>query len=289
MHHSTHSSPAVLHMIRLAVVSCVLFSVSASADTLQAGIDTFFVRLSGTFDRIASNPAVKKKRLSVVDRYLLSQIKRYKVIRSITKASVKGICRTELVRMNRPNHKKQNFKKEQWFASIVKGEQEYHTMVKDTGRYYLVWSKPIMTSMTATPRIIGVIMMKIDLWDCFQEFSQTTDQPFGVYLKKMRLYNHKWKKSYPYTEYPLSVPGTGGMTLRVQKETAPDTSMAVTQPVAAKADSTPVAAAKKKPVLSAKIGILIGVAGAAVLLLLVAVLISWIKNKLVIRAIDKEI
>ena len=256
---------------------------------MQAGIDTFFVKLSGTFDRIASDPAVKKKQLSVVDRYLLGQIKRHKVIRSISKTDAKGICRTELVRMNTPNHKKQNFKKERWYTDIIKGEQEYQTIVKDTGRYYLVWSKPITTGATKTPRIIGVIMMKTDLWDCFHEFSQTTDKPFAVYLKKLRLYNHKWKKSYPYTEYALTVPGAGVMTLRVQKETPPDTSSAVAPTVTEKIDSTPAAAEKKKPVMDAKIGILIGVAGAAVLLLLIAVLIAWIKNKLVIRAINKEL
>jgi hypothetical protein len=286
MHHPLFSFPASLRIIRLAVVLCILFTVSASADTLQAGIDTFFVQLSGTFDHIASNPATKKKRLSVVDRYFLSQLKRHQVIRSITKSDAKGVCRTELVRMKKPNHKKQNFKKEQWFTNIARGEQEYQTIVRDTGRYYLVWSKPITTSATVTPRIIGVIMMKIDLWDCFQEISQTTDKPFLVYLKKLRFYDHKWKKSYPYTEHSLTVPGAGAMTLRVQKEMAPDTSQAVAQLETAKIDSTPVAAAKKKPV-NAKIGILIGVAGAAVLVVLIAFLISWIKNKLVIRAINK--
>lgn len=274
-------------MIQLAVVSCILFTISASADdTLQAGMDTFFVQLTGTFDRIASSPAVKKKQLSTVDRYFLSQLKRHQVIRSITKADAKGVCRTELVRMKDPNHEKQNFKKEQWFTKIAGGEQEYQSMVKDTGRYYLVWSKPITTSSTATPRIIGVIMMKVDLWDCFQELSRTTDRPFLVYLKKLRFYDHKWKKSYPYTEFPLTVPGAGAMTLRVQKEMAPDTTRAVVQPVTEKIDSTPVAAIKKKPV-NPKIGILIGVAGAAVLVVLIALLISWIKNQLVIRAINK--
>jgi hypothetical protein len=286
MHQPLYSSLSLLRMIQLAVVSCILITVSASADTLQAGIDTFFVQLSGTFDRIASNPAIKKKQLSVVDRYFQSQLKRHQVIRSITKSDAKGVCRTELVRMKDPDHEKQNFKKERWFTDITKGEQEYQTIEKDTGRYYLVWSRPITTGETATPRIIGVIMMKIDLWDCFQEISQTTDKPFLVYLKKLRFYDHKWKKDYPYTEHPLTVPGAGAMTLRVQKEMAPDTSQAIAQPVLEKTDSTPVVAVKKKPV-NAKLGILIGVAGAAVLLVLIALLISWIKNRLVIRAINK--
>ena len=128
MHHSLFSSPALVRMIRTAVASCVLFTVGVSADdTLQAGIDSFFVELYGTFDRIASNNAVKMKRLSVVDRYFLSQLKRHQVIRSITKADVRGICRTEMVRMRGSNHEKQNFKSERWFTHIAKGEQEYQT------------------------------------------------------------------------------------------------------------------------------------------------------------------
>jgi hypothetical protein len=81
------------------------------------------------------------------------------------------------------------------------------------------------------------------------------------------------------------------MTLRMQKETAPvpapDTTPVIAQPAAEKPDSTPVVAAKKKLAVNAKIGILIGIAGAALLLIFIALFIHWIKNKMVIRAINK--
>jgi hypothetical protein len=292
MYQFLFSLPVSRRLIQLSIAACILSAANASADdTLQAGIDSFFVQLSGMFDRIASNPAVKKKRRATVDGYFLSQLKRHQVIRSLTKTDTKGVCRTEMVRISGANHQKQDFKKEQWFKAIARGESEYHTTVKDTGRYYLVWSKPIMTSSSANPKMIGVIMMKIDLWDCFQEISQSTDKPFLVYLRKMRFYDHKWKKSYAFTDQSLAVPGVSAMTLRMQKETAPvpapDTTPVIAQPAAEKPDSTPVVAAKKKLAVNAKIGILIGIAGAALLLIFIALFIHWIKNKMVIRAINK--
>jgi hypothetical protein len=140
-------------------------------------------------------------------------------------------------------------------------------------------------------------MMKIDLWDCFQAISRKTDKPFLVYLKKMRLYDQKWDKTYEYRELPLTVPGAGSMTLRVQKVAvakapAPETTKVAPPPVVKSPDTSAALAAskakdKKKSTLNAKIGILIGIALAAILLVLIAVLISWIKNQMIIRSINK--
>ena len=63
MHQFLFSLPVSRRLIQLSIAACILSAANASADdTLQAGIDSFFVQLSGMFDRIASNPAVKKKR-----------------------------------------------------------------------------------------------------------------------------------------------------------------------------------------------------------------------------------
>jgi hypothetical protein len=299
MNRSIHPTNPLTRMVRLVVVSCIVFSATVSADTLQAGIDTFFIRLSGEFDRIAANPVVKKNRPAVIDPYFLRQLKRHQVIRSITKTDAKGILVTELVRMKDANHEKENLKKEQWFAEIVKGAQEYHAMDKDTGRYYLIWSKPVVAA-GAAKTIMGVVMMKIDLWDCFQELSQSTETPFLVFLKKTRFYDHKWKKTYAYDEVPLSVPGAEAMTLRTQKNVATpapasDSNLAVAKLEPTKVDSTPIQAGPTKSSVKTilqkhkKIVIVAGIAGILILGMILFMLVSWIKNKMVIHAINKGV
>jgi hypothetical protein len=275
----------------------VLLTVGAIAeDTLQANIDSFFVKLSTTFDRIAANPVIKKKQVSIIDQFFLTQLRRHQVIWSLTRTDEKGISRTEYVRMKDANHEKQDFKKEPWFAQLAKGEESFQGIVKDTGRYYLIWSKPIILAGRQN-KIAGAVMMKIDLWDCFQAISRKTDKPFLVYLKKMRFYDQKWDKTYEYRELPLTVPGAGSMTLRVQKDAivkapAPETTKVAPPPAVKSPDTSAALAAskakeKKKPTLNAKIGILIGIAVAAILLVLITVLISWIKNQMIIRSINK--
>jgi hypothetical protein len=301
MNRPIHPSTAVAGMARLVVTCCIVFAATASADTLQAGIDTFFIRLSGDFDRIAANQIVKKRQTSVIDPYFFRQLKRHQVVRSITRTDAKGVRLTEMVRMKGADHSKQNMKEEKWFSEIVRGAQEYHALEKDTGRYYLIWSKPVTASGASSARsIAGVVMMKIDLWDCFQEISNSIEPPFLVHLKKVTFYDHKWKKTYEYDEVPLSVPGAEEMTLRTQKIVAapvpaPDTIPAVAKPEPAKIDSTPaqagfsLAKVKTKLMKNKKIGIIAGVAGAAFLLVIIALLVSWIRNQMVIRAIDKEL
>jgi hypothetical protein len=299
MNSSIHPSNPFAGMVRLVIASCIVFSATVSADSLQANIDTFFIRLSGDFDHIAANPAVKKKRPAVIDPYFFRQLKRHQVIRSITKTDAKGVLVTEMVRMKDANHEKQNMKQEQWFADIVKGAQEYHALDKDTGRYYLIWSKPVVAS-GAAKTIAGVVMMKIDLWDCFQELSKSTETPFLVFLKKTRFYDHKWKKTYEYDEVSLSVPGAEGMTLRTQKivaapAPAPDSNPVVAKPESIKIDSTPVQAGSTKPDLKTilqkhkKIVTVVGVVGILFLGMLVVLLVSWIKNRMVIHAINREV
>jgi hypothetical protein len=296
---SIHPSNPFAGMVRLVIASCIVFSATVSADSLQAGIDTFFIRLSGEFDRIAANPAVKKRRPAIIDAYFLRQLKRHQVVRSITRTDAKGVRVTEMVRIKGANHEKQSMKKEQWFAEIVKGAREYHTLERDTGRYYLIWSKPVVAA-GAAKKIAGVVMMKIDLWDCFQELSNSAETPFLVFLKKTRFYDHKWKKTYEYDEVPLSVPGANEMTLRVQKIVAaavpaPDSNLAVAKPESTKIDSTPAQAGSTKPDVKTillkykKIVIVAGIVGVLFLGMLVVLLVSWIKNKMVIRAINREV
>jgi hypothetical protein len=295
MNSSIHPSNPFAGMVRMVVASCIVFSAAVSADSLQAGIDSFFIRLSADFDKIAVNPVVKKRQPGVIDPYFLRQLKRHQVVRSIVRTDAKGVSVTEMVRMKGANHENENYKKEQWFTEIVKGAQEYHALEKDTGRYYLIWSKPVVSVKAKT--IVGVIMMKVDLWDCFQEISNSTETPFLVFLNKTRFYDHKWKKTYDYDEVPLSIPGANDMTLRmktiVAAPTPPDTIPAVVKPEMAKIDSAPAPAGstslKTTLLKNKKILAVAGIAGIVFLGVLLFLLVSWIRNQMVIRSIDKEV
>ncbi|MBN2036054.1 MAG: PDC sensor domain-containing protein [Chitinispirillaceae bacterium] len=291
-----HSKPFT-GMTHLAIlVCCIGLSGPVSAETPQAEIDTFFTELSVQFDRIAANRAVKIRRPAANDAFFLRMLKRHQAVHSFVRTDKKGVRRTEMVRIKGSDHTKSSLKSEPWFSTIAEGAKAFHSLEKDTsnGRYYLIWSRPILLSNKA---FAGVVMMKIDLWDCFHRISETTETPFMVRLKKTSFFSHKWKNEYRYESIPLEVPGVKDMTLLMQKS-------GNSAAVAAAADqdsSNPKSTMVKKESadadsssflgqgISVKTVVIAGGIGVFIIaIILVAMLLSWIRHKRIVKAIDEE-
>lgn len=280
-----------------AAAVCCLSAFSAVANPLEAKIDTFFTGLSTEFDRIAADPAVRKGSVGPIDKLFLRELKRHQVIHAFARTSAKGRNLTELARMKQPDHSKNSLKAEPWYAEIAKGAPEFSAMDRDTGRYYLVWSKPVAAGSKKASAFGGVVMMKIDLWDCFQKISQSVETPFLVRLNKKTLYSHKWKNDEYGIEAPLSIKGVPKITLQVSEGAAPaKTVQPQAQPAAPAIDSAKLradsmAAAKKKAsaARAKKIGVAGAIAAGLILLILIISFISWIRNKMLIRSINRGI
>ena len=285
---------------------CIALAAAVSAETFPATADTFFVQLSAEFNKIVENPALKKDRAARIDPLFLRELKHNIVINSLVRTDARGQMTTELVRMNDPRHAKVSFKNQKWFSEIAKGAPEYYALDKDTARYYLVWSKPIRRSArSAGASFAGVVMMKIDLWDCFQKLSSSSETPFLVRLNKLSLYSQKWKNQTAYDEFPLSVPGARAVTVRIEKTEVPppgapaslSANAASSKPdsaqintVLSKADAD-FSAQKKSAAISRakKLGLLAAAAAFILLLVLIIGFISWFRNKMLIRSINRGI
>jgi hypothetical protein len=281
----------------------VVFSVACSrvhgGEQVQAEIDTFFERLSGEFNRIAASPTVRSSRAAQLDAYFLRALKRNQVINSIVRTDAKGRTITEFVRMKGANHARKVVKTEKWFSDIAKGADEFSGMVKDTGRYYLVWSRPV-TGKRASGPMAGVIMAKIDLWDCFRRVSGSIETPFLVRLNTISLYSNKWKSGKDYDEYALNVPGAESVSLRVEKAAPPppaeqpQVAPAKIEPPKPKSAFEKLSSALKdlgtRKESGKHITVLLVLAGAAglIILILIIMFISWLKRKWVIHNINKQ-
>ena len=52
------------------------------------------------------------------------------------------------------------------------------------------------------------MVAQIDLWDCFDHFSDRSTTPFMIrILDRVILYDHLWKDTIKYVEKPITVPG----------------------------------------------------------------------------------
>jgi hypothetical protein len=273
-------------------------SATPSAESFPAVVDTYFVQLSAELAKIAENPALKKNRAAGIDPLFLRELKRNMVINALVRTDAKGQLTTEFVRMKEPNHGKVSYKKQKWYSEIAKGAPEYFGMDSDTARYYLVWSKPIVSGVKSTTApIAGVVMMKIDLWDCFCKLARNVETPFLVRLNKISLYSNKWQNAKAYDEFPLNVPGARAIALRMEKP-APVAAPAAVAPakpdsakinnVLSKADSNYAAQKKSAEKTRAKkLGLIAAIAAFILLLVLVISFISWIRHKMLVRSINK--
>jgi hypothetical protein len=103
--------------------------------------------------------------------------------------------------------------------------------LEETGRYYLVWAAPVIEKDKKDKEIVeGAVALKIDLWDCFHKFANTSETPFLVRMDKLGLYSNKWKDGVKFKEDALSVAGIKKISVRYPKVAIP-----VAEPVVAKA------------------------------------------------------
>jgi hypothetical protein len=194
-------------------------SIGSTKDT----IDRYFADLSREFDKIAANPHLRTARPRVIDSYFLGHLKRRQPLFSLTKITAKGLIACETVRGTVPPRRtKKSVAKQDWFPAMVKSPAPLYKLTEDNGRFYLVWTKPLLGPHN---RFAGAVIAKIDLWDCFHSVSQQTSIPFLIRLNGKSLFSEKWKTTASYTEDALSVLGVetiSVLTLRPETATTAD-------------------------------------------------------------------
>jgi hypothetical protein len=129
--------------------------------------------------------------------------------------------------VSEPDKKKKDLSDEAWFKQVKTTLEEYTGRVKleETGRYYLLWVKPIVSpGPGGKDKFLGSVAVRIDLWDCFQKYSKTAPEPMLVRMGHLYLYSHDWSDTIPYGERQIEVPGVKKLFVRTPDSApAPDT------------------------------------------------------------------
>ena len=193
--------------------------VFATTDLPTISIDTYFSVLKSDFKACAASSLVKSRQAKHINTYFIKTLKKHQPLFSLSMTTSKGRMLSEIVRGEKPVRTKKDVSKQFWFVQVRKSLKEYDGLVKeDNGRYYLLWSIPILhKAVKGVPKFDGVVVAKIDLWDCFQKIAETTKKPFCVRLNDMTLYTHLWENQRIYLEDSLLVPGVETISVRYQK------------------------------------------------------------------------
>lgn len=280
-------------------------SPSAVPSEMKLGMDSVFITMQQNFDEIMASPTVKSKTATSVNGFFFKALKDHQAFYSLTRVNAKGAVINEMIRLvEKPDMKPQDLSKLAWVKRTLISRKAYSGMVKleETGRYYLVWAAPIIgKDKNGKETIEGAVSLKIDLWDCFHKYSNTTETPFLVRLDKLRLYSSKWKNDFRYKEELLTVAGIKKISVRYPKDITPIAAPVVTEepvqpPVAdstsikATQDSLKVALKTLSKQKQAKKSLInIGIIALLVLLLaLLFIVIPLIRQRIKMGKIERE-
>ena len=281
---------------------------AAAPSAMALGMDSLFMKVQQDFDEIVASPIVKNDAVAPVNDYFLKVLKEHQPFYSLTRVNAKGVLVNEVIRLvEKTDVKNQNLSKEAWVKRTVKKRKPYTGLVKleETGRYYLLWAAPVIEKETKGKAVVkGAVALKIDLWDCFHKFANTSETPFLVRIGRLSLYSNKWQDSIRYKEDALVVAGIKKISVRYPKVVAPASAPVVAQaPVQPasvpavdstriKASQDSVKAAQKAQMKQAqhKKNIII-IAVIVLIVLIIALLfmvVPMIKQRLVMGKIDKD-
>ena len=272
-----------------------------SADSLQVEFERFFGTLEESFTTIANSRVLKKTRLYSMDRFFVSSLRKHQTIYSFIRTNSKGVVISEVIRGQTPERKFRKVRDQRWFRFVQRNQEDYHTLIKikETGRYYLLWCKPVIKG---DKYFVGAVAVKIDLWDCIHKVASNLDEPFLVLLGKKSLYSYRWNDIKTYDKIPLKIPGVKNITLLVQKEKTaepvvekpkPETTAVAAaetkekpQPAAVKEEKP----AKKKSFTSSrlfKISLLFGIIIVIILIIVAVSYISRLRQRTLWQKIDE--
>ncbi|MBN1575580.1 MAG: PDC sensor domain-containing protein [Chitinispirillaceae bacterium] len=271
-----------------------LFSSSFSASSsLQEDLNFYFVKVDEAFARIVESGALRSTNLRSAERLFIREMRKNQAYNTFIRTNSKGSVISEVIRAQKVERPMRDISDQRWFKMVSQKKEAYYSLIKDgdKGRYYLFWARPILKK---GDRFIGSVLLKIDLWDSFHEFSSSIFNPFLIKLGRKSLFSHKWEEGTSGNEKPLTIQGIDRISVVYSSESTPRTAVApkdtsakvLTVADTAKAKKADNAAKKKK-----------GASGILVFLLVILILgivsasfmlIAWMKRRAFLKRLDEE-
>jgi len=273
------------------------FSPSSGQDkVITDDLNLFFSDLDESFSRIVESGALRSTSLKPAERLFIREMRKNRSFSTFTRTNTKGMVISEAIRGEKVERPMRDVSSERWFRDVTTKKEPFYTLIKDPdrGRYYLLWARPIIKQ---GDRCIGTVLLRIDLWDSFYEFSNDIYFPFLIKLGRKSLFSHKWKEGGTAKEEQLTIQGIDRITVTYipeKKQPATTVAPAATDTASQKAQFSVGDSAKQFKQKSTKKG---GTSGVALFFLIVlvlaiigasAMLIAWMRRRAVVRHIDEE-
>jgi hypothetical protein len=292
--------PQGLLLLPLLCASFFLSSASGESVDFQTDLNRFFSAFDVTFTGIVNSNAVKSTDLRQAERLFIREMKKHQAFNTFIRTNSKGSVIAEIIRAEKVDRPMRDVSDQKWFTFVSEKKTSYYSLIKDDerGRYYLFWARPILKQ---GDRFVGSVLLKIDLWDGFYEFSNTVYQPFLVKLGRKSLFAHKWGDGKGVTEKSITVPGIERISVvySANNTAAPAAAIAPKDTVVAPPAVAPAAigdsakdTTKEKPAAKKKGGggmlifflvlLIAGIVGASVML------IAWMRQRALLKHIDED-
>jgi hypothetical protein len=204
---------------------------------IQNEFNQYFEKLSLSFDQIANSQSLKNSNLGKAEKLFLKEMRRNLAYNTFLRTNSKGQIISEAIRGNKIERPLRDVSSQAWFKKVKSDKEEYYDLIKDKerGRYYLLWAKPILN---AKGLFVGAVVAKLDIWDCFYDFSENVYYPFMIKLNGIQLFVHKWKKGFTGEQEMLTVSGAKNVSLFVIPEEKPVDTVSLIQTAVKDLDTT---------------------------------------------------
>jgi hypothetical protein len=283
------------YTVRIATIITTFTTLVFSTTTVKQDLDTYFAKIDETLTAVQKSSAVKSTDLRLAENLFFRELKKNQPFYAFYRANTKGKIVSEVVRSKPAERTGTIVEDEQWFKAVKKNNEDFYTVFKDEerGRYYLIWSKPILKK----EQFKGAVCLKIDLWDCFYDYSNGIYYPILVKLGKKTLFSHKWNDVIRSTEESLVVPGIKNISVRyiaekkVEAQDTVVTTLPVKDTVIAKTDSSLVKKADTLPApKKSNNGFLIFmiIAAIAAIVIVVIMIVSKKRKDAILKKIEQD-
>jgi hypothetical protein len=290
----------------LSFVLLLCFFTPSFSGSLQDSFDNYFAFLRKDFGKLAASTKHKNLRLKATNRMFVAFLKRHQPCSYLARINQHGRIVNEVIRGEVPKTVNRKVGDVEWYTATVKNRKPYQGLVEENGRYYLIWTEPVL----AKKKCVGVVVSRIDIWDCFHKLSNETPEAFLVRIGQKNLYSNNWKNEGEFHEDSLSIPGAAQISLiserppaatraaetlaaSVRRDTASLAQAAGSSQSISSGQSNAVAAPEKSLKHSTgaakhrTIVIAITVVVVLVLLFLIFRLYIWLNHKFLVRSINK--
>lgn len=247
---SCHNVRFFIRNVFIFIITCSIAAFSSGL--IQQELDGYFAGIDTALSTLQRSQALRSTERRPAENLFIRELKRNQSYYAFWRANSKGKIVSEVIRGKNPTRPGTNVENENWFKSVKRNNEDFYTVFKDEerGRYYLIWSKPVLKK----DKFVGVVCLKIDLWDSFYDYSNGVYFPFSIKLGKKTLFSHKWNDKMTYREENLAVPGIKSISVRYipeKKEEPLDTianaQNSATDTALSKSDSVRTANVSSKP------------------------------------------